>query len=305
MEPKNLGSLIRAASYAIANMVGIAAIKQFPVSHASMYGDMEPVASSQLRQRIPAVWTAIREITALDYAFHPDYSPWFTVFCFFLLAVFFSGAVLWFARIRRQESALELCWLLCLVGIFGVCLSSVLFDVALRGIYIFMWYPLVAFSGLILFQKLSFTPKCIGVILACILSLGSLYYGYLPYAGMALWKGPSDAERMCEWALEEGYETVYGNWLSSPRVAVHSDGEMEAGYWWDPYTPMRFLYSTDIFDENRNDRAIYIFTPNDEEECLRIASERGVTMTLVAEFGEYRAYTSPEPLMEAPVPGNH
>lgn len=302
---ENIGSLVRAVSYAIANFAGIAAIKQMPVTHASMYGDMKLVAADQLSQRLPSVWTAIREITALDYAFHPDYSPLFTVFCFFLLAVFLAAAVLWFSRIQTQESALELCWLLCLVGILGVCLSSVLFNVALRGIYLFMWYPLVAFSGLNLLKKLPFTPKCVGIFLACILSLGSLYHCYVPYAGMALWKGLSDAEQMCDWAMTEGYETVYGNWLVSPRVAVHSDGEMVAGYWWDPYTPMRYLYSTDIFDESNNENAIYVFTPNDEEACLRIAAERGVNMTLVAEFGDYKAYTSPVPLMTAPVPENN
>lgn len=295
-------SLLRAVSYAAANLSGVLTTKLLDIPHASMYGAMQITPPEQIESHLSAIWTAICEITCLDYAFDRDYSPWFAVFCFFLIFVFAGAAVLWLKRIHKPESALECCWLLCLVGILGVFLSSVLFNIHLRGIYVFMWYPLVAFSGLILLKKLPFGPKCAAILLTCIFSLGCLYHGYVPYAGMALWKGPSDGKLMCNWAVEEGYEYVYGHWLVAPRVAACSGGELIAGYWWEDYEAMPYLISANIYGEEENAKAIYVFTSDDEAECLRLAAQRGVTLTKVAEFGDYKAYTSPVPLMEAPAP---
>lgn len=302
---ETVGSLVRAGCYAVANIAGVITTESLHLAHTSIYGDMQLTLIGMLPQKLPPIWTAFKEITSLDYALNRDYSIWFALFCFLLLFIFAAAVVIWFSRIQKMESPLELCWLLCLIGMLGVFLSCVVFQMNLRSVYIFMWYPLVAFSGLILLKKLKFWPKVVSVVLTCILGLGCLYHGYYPYAGMAMWKGPTDGKLMCDWAMEEGYEYVYGNWFVSPRVAAYSGGEIEAGYWWDTYETLRYNVASDIYDEDENAKAIYVFTQTDEEEGLRLAAERGVELTFVAEFGEYRAYTSPVPLMNTPTPGNN
>lgn len=302
---ETVGTLLRALGYGAANLAGLITTELLHLPHTAIYGDMELTPLWAIPQKLPPIWTAFQEISSLNYALDRNYSPWFAVFCFFLLAVAAAAAVLWLSRIHKMEDALELCWLLCLIGMFGCFLSCVVFLMNLRSVYIFMWYPLVVFSGLMLLRKCSFWPKCMAIVLTCILSLGCLWHGYVPYAGIALWKGPTDGQLMCDWAMSEGYEYVYGHWFVAPRVAACSGGEMEAGYWWEPMEPMTYNIASDIFDEEDNEKAIYVFTPDDEEDCLRIAAEKGVELTKVAEFGDYKAYTSPVPLLEAPVPGNN
>lgn len=302
---ETIGTLIRALAYAAANVAGLITTELLHLPHTSIYGEMQLTPAWMIPQQIPPLWTAFKEITSLNYALDRSYSPWFAVFCFFLLAVFAVSIVLWLLRIHKMESPLELCWALCLIGVFGVFLSCVVFQLHIRSVYLFMWYPLAAFSVLMLLRKLPFGPKAASVVLVCILSLGTLFHGYVPYAGIALWKGPTDGKLMCDWAMEQGYEYVYGDWFVSPRVAVYSGGEMEAGYWWDTYETICYNAASDIYGEEENAKAIYVFTPEDEAEGLMLASQRGVELVFAAEFGDYRAYTSPVPLMSTPVPLNN
>lgn len=64
------------------------------------------------------------------------------------------------------------------------------------------------------------------------------------------------------------------------------------------YTPISYNIASDIYDEEENQSAIYVFTSKDEEQGLLLAREQNVELTKVAEFGDYRAYASPVPLMK-------
>lgn len=158
----------------------------------------------------------------------------------------------------------------------------------------------MALSGLLVLDKLSFRSKFASILLLCILSVGNLYRSYFPYMTIALWQGPTQAEQLCQWAVEEGYEYIYGGWFTAPPIAAHSGGDLTAGYWWPTYLyqPLGYINSDDIYDAEKNEKAIYVFTDSDEEAGLLLAQERGVTLTKVAEFEEYYVYTSPVPLMD-------
>lgn len=53
----------------------------------------------------------------------------------------------------------------------------------------------------------------------------------------------------------------------------------------------------DIYGEAENEKAIYVFTDEDEVQGLQGANDRGASLTKAAEFGKYRAYTASIPLM--------
>lgn len=322
---ENCTGLLRALSYGAANLLGLIAINLLNVSNNSIYGKTTLTSPSQLSARISTIWDCLYKITGLHFGFQKDAPLFLTLFSISLVALFFIAAVKWVLRIKKQETSLELSWLVCLVGIIGVSLSTVVTDTQLRPIYLFLWYPLVALSAMVILQKLSSRPKYALILLLCILSFGNLFYGYKYGAELALQNDSSYAgklyrrvraagyrsyaetldyhehtQQMCQWAMEEGYEYVYGDWITVPHIAVHSGGELEAGYWEEGnvYQVMGYINRQDIYGASENEKALYIFTSRDENAGLLAAQERGVTLTKVAEFGDYFAYTSPVPLMQ-------
>ena len=106
---------------------------------------------------------------------------------------------------------------------------------------------------------------------------------------------------MSQWAVEQGYSYVYGDyWGTAPQIAVCSEGKLDAGCWHRPENVFRVEISNtpqDIYGEAENEKAIYVFTDEDETQGLQCAEDRGVSLMKVAEFGKYRAYTAPIPLM--------
>ena len=298
----NLGSAIRAVSYAVANIAGKMTMDRLDVPNDSIYGQMQIIPLQEWFARLVPVKDAFAEISGLDYMFLGHAGILFTVSMLFWILLVIAAAVMWLGRINRQETDLELCWLLCLVGMIGVILSTVVLNITIRGIYLFTWYPLLGLSAVILLNRLS--PKLqMGLItLICALSMGSLYECYVPSAERILFHQDTAASLMCDWAMENGYEYVYGDyWGTAPQIAVCAEGDLEAGSWHSTnniFIAEKFNTPQDIYGAEENAKALYVFTDADEQYGLRAAEERGITLEKVAEFGIYYGYTSPEPLMD-------
>ncbi len=91
---------------------------------------------------------AFLEISGLIYVGDPSQS-WFPgFFALVQLGLCIGGGIVWLSHIKREKTPLEICWLLSLVGILGVCLSTIVFNITIRSIYLFLYYPLVSFSAL-------------------------------------------------------------------------------------------------------------------------------------------------------------
>ena len=298
---ENVGSLIRGCSYAAANLAGIIAVKFMDVPMSPIYGETQLVPPGLCGQRLGAIPEAVCEITQLEYILAGDCSKLIAIVIVFTIALVAAAAVLLLLRKELRGTGLAACWLLCLIGILGVFLSSVVLQITLRGIYAFMWFPLVVFSGLLLLRQLP--VLCGGGLSAavCLLSLASLLYCFGPYLP-AIAKGePTDKAQMSQWAVENGYRYVYGEyWGTAPQIAACSDGALEAGCWHTPENVFQTEPANtpqNIYGVEENAAALYVFTSEDEENGLRTAQERGAVLTKAAQFGEYCAYTSSIPLM--------
>lgn len=293
--------LIHACSYGVANVCGVITIHLLDIPNASIYGEMQMVAPEQFEQKLIAVVNAVCELTGMDYILQDDFSRTLAIVFIFSILLVLVAAVLWLARITKQESGLELCWLLCVVSILGVFLATVVLNITLRSIYAFMWFPLIAFSGLMIIRKLPEIPQKCMVIFLCVLSIAGLYSSYSPYVEIILHGEKTDAQVMSRWAVDNGYEYVYGDyWGMAPQVAVSSNGELEAGCWHSPENVFMVELSNtpqDIYGIEENKKAIYVFTSVDEQYGLCEASKKGVQLLKVAEFGDINAYVSPIPLM--------
>lgn len=292
--------ILRIGSYTVANIAGAITARLLNVPHSTIFRNYPPVNQGNPLGWVYAIWDALKGVTGLNFAFTQDYYPVITIFALFIVLIFFVACFCLIPRLRHTLSGLEICWLLCFIGMVGVAMSSLVLNIKLRPIYFFTWFPLVALSGLLIWNKLHIRSKIAATILLCFLSIGNLYRSYFPYMTIALWQGPTQAEQLCQWAVEENYEYIYGGWFTAPPVAAYSGGNLTAGYWWPTYLyqPLGYINSDDIYDTEKNEKAIYVFTDSDEKAGLLLAQERGVTLTKVAEFEEYFVYTSPVPLMD-------
>ena len=294
--------LLRVLTYGGANLAGILTTKLLHVASAPIFGDTGLSGADQLIEKFRAIVSAIAEITGLDYLFEGgDCSRFIILLIVFPILLFLASAPFWLARIKQRETPLEQCWILCVIGILGVFLSTLVLNITLRGIYVFMWFPLVAFSALILLKKMPKAPQCLVTILVCLFSLGSLYYCYGPYVLETVNTETTDAQQMSDWAVEQGYSYVYGDyWGTAPQIAVCSEGNLDAGCWHGSENVFQVEAANtpqDIYGEAENEKAIYVFTDEDEVQGLQGANDRGASLTKTAEFGKYRAYTASIPLM--------
>lgn len=296
---QNAHSLIRSISYGLANLGGLFFVKLLSVNQTTIFGDLQFVTSETLGDRLSWSLQALLQISGLRYAPQTGSDAAFHTLSIFAVLLFLTACFRWLLRIRHPESPLEICWLICLVGIIGVILSTVLLNVALRPIYLFTWFPLVAFSGLIILKRLSLRQTCLAVILACAIGFGNLWLSYVPSATSAIWFGSTSADTMSAWAVANGYEYVYGDWFTSPRIAAPSGGKLVAAYWKNEaiYHPLGYINLENIYGPEENAKAIYVFTSKDLEQGLQLAQDEGTVLTKVAEFGEYHAYTASAPLM--------
>lgn len=298
---ENFHSLLRTVSYGVANLAGVAVAERMEVPTVPIYGEMTRVSADQLLQKVNAVGDALIEITSLDYILQGDFSKLVGLDILWMIGLVFVGAILWLARIRRRENELELCWLLFLIGIAGVCLATVLFNITLRSVYLFLWFPLVAFSGLMITEKSSLLSKYGVIVVTCVFSMATLLYCWLPYAA-SLTHGETSSEVLAsQWAIDNGYKYVYGDyWGAAPGIAHYSQGELDAGCWHTAENVFLVEMTNtpqDIYGEEENRKAVYVFSTSDEEAGLLTAQAQNVVLEKVIEFGDLRLYTSPVPLM--------
>ena len=174
--------LLRVLTYGGANLAGVLVTKLLHVASAPIFGDGNLSGTDQLIEKCRAIVSAIAEITGLEYLLEGgDCSRFIVLLIAFPIVLFLAALPFWLARIKQRETPLEQCWILCIIGILGVFLSTLVLNITLRGIYAFMWFPLVAVSTLILLKKMPKVPQYLVTILVCLFSLGSLYYCYGPY----------------------------------------------------------------------------------------------------------------------------
>lgn len=294
-------TLIRSVSYAGANAAGAVVMELLNPPNVSIYGELETASLADITQRLEPVKTALCEITSLSYVLEGECGKFMALIILGLIALAVMGALLWLIRIHREETALELCWLLLAVGILGVLLSTIVMNITLRGIYLFMWFPLVACSTLMLMKKLPGILNVCVILVLCSASLLGVRDSYGIYLQLLEQNEPTESAQVCQWAMDEGYDYVYGDyWGIAPEIAVYSDGALEAGCW---HTPENVFYvelvntPQNIYGEEENEKAIYVFTSEDEEAGLRAAAEEGIVMEKVAQFGDCKVYTSPVQLM--------
>ena len=285
--------LLRALAYAAANLAGLLFAKLFPL-HQNTIFDSAPDSFSQ---RLSDIYVAFRDVAGFGWA-GPEH-PFFILLLAFQLALLFGALALQLRQIRRPSALSDLWWLL-LISIAAVTAAALLTSLRIRAVYLFMYYPLLALSVALVLEQAGPRLRCTVSLALCLLSLANLYCSYIPSVRSALAPREEPLEQISAWAVENGYELVYGNHSTvAPGIAAYSDGALVAGCWDEeimfkakPYLNIQNIYSLEDVE-----RAIFVFTPWELDYAREAAMNAGAELTFQGRYGELSVYTSTEQLM--------
>ena len=175
-------------------------------------------------------------------------------------------------------------------------------DVNLRTPYLFVWYPFVAISCVVLIQHLK--PglwKTAGVILLCLGFIGNWYTGFSSSVKKAI--EPYDAniyKEISHFVVEKGYSYIYGDLYATCPIAAYANGKLiAASSCKNTLEILNYINPQGVYGQKENSRAVYIFYGDQIIEAKEYAEEIGAKLSLIAEFddGFYSLYTSDKQLM--------
>jgi hypothetical protein len=92
-----------------------------------------------------------------------------------------------------------------------------------------------------------------------------------------------------EMLVEKGYTTIYSGWNQCEDIAIASDGKITAGFWnssKDVFRPVMYLCDPSIYEVD-SDKCVYYLRKDNKDIALKKAADKGVTMTLVAEYPQW------------------
>ncbi len=286
--------LWRTAAYAAANGLGLLCIRLLPVKRHEIYSGTSLFSGASLSSKLRDLHVALITVTGYDAA-RSGGGHLFFILMFLAHTLLVLAAIWLLLRGRRGAEGAGCFWLVAVLGCLAVVAASFVTSVQLRPIYLFLYYILPALSLALIAERE--TPHLRPVLLAlvCVLSAANLWFSYREDVRLALSDERSDAQRVADWAIENGYELVYGNQsFSAPTVAVCSDGALIAGCWQDdciyklsPYINIRDIYSLDDAK-----RAIFVFRDSEIPLMQLEAEGNGTEMTFRGRYGHYIVYTA-------------
>ena len=285
--------LLRTLAYAGANVAGLLFVKLFSVHQYTIFDS----APAGLSQRLSDIYVAFRDVAGFGWA-GPEH-PFFTLLLAFQLALLFGALALQLRHIRRRSALSDLWWLL-LTGIAAVTAAALVTSLRIRAVYLFMYYPLLALSAALVLEQARPHLRRTMALALCLLSLVNLYCSYIPSVRSALAPQENPQEQISQWAVENGYELVYGNHTAvAPGIAAYSDGALVAGCWDEeimfkakPYLNIQNIYSLEDVE-----RAIFVFTPGELDYAHEAAMNAGAELRFHGQYGELSVYTSTVQLM--------
>lgn len=287
-----------------ANMLGYGVVKLINPRNVTIYGEVQGQSVLERQENLQTAVRGLQSVTGLKYLNTETWNGFVGGFCLFLLALVLVAVVLRHREKSRREGLfpyLDLC-VLSLASVFFI---SVFTDVALRSIYFFVWYPLAAVAGVVVFRLLSRQGKAVLAVVLTVFMVANLNVSYSECVEDARSEEvPLEAE-VAQWIVDHGYTIIYGEWNSATEIAAWTDGKATAGAWaWTDklFRPLDYINPLDIYSEEDNKHAIHVLIPETRDVSLLHAEMHEVGMHPKAHFirgeDEYMLYTSDRQLME-------
>jgi hypothetical protein len=291
--------LWRVLGYTGANVLGLAVIRLLPVKRHEIYSGASIFSGASLGEKFRDVHRALVTVTGYE-ATREGEDRLFFILMFLALTLLVLGAVYLLLRSRRGFRGAGCFWMVTLIGCAAVIAASFATSVQLRPIYLFLYYPLPALSLALIGEKAKSRLGSALVGGLCLLAAANLYFSYKDDLRIALDDKPTPARQIADWALENGYELVYGSQsMSAPSVAVCADGKLTAGCWQDDYlfkvSPL--INIRDVYHIEDYKRAVFVCLETEVPAMLAETTANGVEMTDHGQYGYYHLYTASQQCM--------
>ena len=184
---------------------------------------------------------------------------------------------------------------LCVLSLLAVLSSSLVLDIEIRGVYLFLWYLLVALSAASL---LAGRGRQLVLFCLCLLSLGNLHVSYSGNVRTALQRPDNTWSMVGEALMDFDFELLYGRWDFANMAAGYTDGKVISAAWYGEVGHvLGYINPQDCYAPEDNDRAVYLFRPEEVEEGMALAESMGAELTLIWETPGALLYTSDKQLM--------
>ena len=168
-------------------------IRILHVPSTTIYGSVELLSPSQLPRQLYNAAIAIAQITGLAYL--EDYEPAWFIALFSSSSILAVAAALAFslractkAPHEGGNTPLDGLLLLCVLSLRAVLSSSLVLNIELRSVYLFLWYLLLSLSVVSLVKRCGSRGKRLIMSMVCFLSLSNLYVSYAPNVYLSVQK---------------------------------------------------------------------------------------------------------------------
>ncbi|MBQ6824268.1 MAG: hypothetical protein IJP27_06430 [Clostridia bacterium] len=285
--------------YTLSNLIGLVLIKLLDPPSTTIYGDMG-LRTAGWAEAIEVNLRVIRRLSGLGYALEEP-NGWL----FFAVALLINGLawVGFFLSLRRAiknrsaEDPVLLTQLILLTAMVALFAANLVIDMNVRSIYFFPWYAFIAVSMGSLLRLPWKTAVAAMLTLACTVNW---FAGYRADVAAALKADstPNVYREIAAYLEETDCRYLYGAWTSTARVAAYTNGQVQAGGYYDGvFHILPYINRQDIYTEDHNKHALYLLG-DDGWAAHGLAKAQGATLTKVAEFGqEYTLYSSDKQLM--------
>ena len=283
--------------YAVSNAAGFVFIKLvLKPAHHNVYGNTSSRDTKDTLEGIKISFVSLLGTMGLDPAALAKHGLVSFVLGLFALMLV-AGVVYTTVRVLRAKGKDAYLYVVVLlwIGVLGVLLPGCLFNIVVRPIYYFTWYPLSALCLYYVWEN-SEKRKTAGIVLAVFLT-GNYLGSYLPSVWEALHPKMTEEKEIAQYLTENGYSYLYGDWSYVLAVAMTADGSFVPGGWYfEPYHVLGYVNPLGIYGEEDNEKALILLAKEDTE-ALDLAKERGAQMEAVYETQQYILYRSDRQLM--------
>jgi hypothetical protein len=299
----NLKATLFSGGVTAANMIGFFFMTRLAIPSVTIYGGVQFASPGDFPESIMTAVRGLGSISGLRSI--PSYTPhWFTamhsiVLVTLVVVVVAAALLLW--RWEKAKTPVVVYVYLCLLSIMSVIAATVVFDVELRGTYLFVWFPLVMFSFVVCMDMVKKQYKNILVITLCLFTVITLVFNYQSPLREALAAPTDDEMKAAAWMEENGYTILYGPWVGGHAIAARSDGAILLGAWhFGLFQALPYINTMDIYSKEDNAKALYLISDSSRAKALEVAGEKNATMVAVAAFGPHTLYSSDLQLMTKP-----
>lgn len=294
---KNKTPLWVTLGISVANILGLIYVRIMPINQYQVFGEINLISLGDLKNSLEGSFSLIQDLLRANAKEDLLVSVIMGVVCI--------GALFLILKNVRKENGSSTVTLMLLIvfSVLIILVVDIFTTMYVRPRYYFMLYPLIAFLAAYVYDKrnriLQYSLLALVVAFFCVASVRNFPGVYEDI------KKEKNAEThaISQYLTENGYGTIYAEWMLAQDIAVASDGALAVGYWYveeEPFEKVTHLSNEQIYSEDAP-YCVYLFKGADDAQIgIDVADSLGVPLEFLQHFPERDIfiYTASENLMQ-------